>query len=238
MLLDLYTDDGAGEFERRLGLGATRDAAGSRPADDVVVHVDPDGYRFRCCRSCPDRTPALDVDFSLERMMGFEPTTFCMASRRSSQLSYIRERPKYSRARLDAFGVEGLVDEPVRELVVLAPHRAVGDLVEARRPRRIASRQSSRSASFLTLQSPRIWFTSSSESETTSTSSSCSSAAFLSPSTSARYSATLLVATPIVSPCAARTVPSLGLEHVAVGRRARVAARSPVGEQARLHRSG
>jgi hypothetical protein len=31
-----------------------------------------------------------------ERMMGFEPTTFCMASRRSSQLSYIRERPQYS----------------------------------------------------------------------------------------------------------------------------------------------
>jgi hypothetical protein len=29
---------------------------------------------------------------SLERMMGLEPTTFCMASRRSSQLSYIRER--------------------------------------------------------------------------------------------------------------------------------------------------
>ena len=26
-----------------------------------------------------------------ERMMGLEPTTFCMASRRSSQLSYIRE---------------------------------------------------------------------------------------------------------------------------------------------------
>jgi hypothetical protein len=26
-------------------------------------------------------------------MMGLEPTTFCMASRRSSQLSYIRERP-------------------------------------------------------------------------------------------------------------------------------------------------
>jgi hypothetical protein len=25
-----------------------------------------------------------------ERMMGLEPTTFCMASRRSSQLSYIR----------------------------------------------------------------------------------------------------------------------------------------------------
>ena len=26
-----------------------------------------------------------------KRMMGLEPTTFCMASRRSSQLSYIRE---------------------------------------------------------------------------------------------------------------------------------------------------
>jgi hypothetical protein len=30
--------------------------------------------------------------------MGFEPTTFCMASRRSSQLSYIREPGQYSRA--------------------------------------------------------------------------------------------------------------------------------------------
>jgi hypothetical protein len=29
--------------------------------------------------------------------MGLEPTTFCMASRRSSQLSYIREPSQYSR---------------------------------------------------------------------------------------------------------------------------------------------
>jgi hypothetical protein len=29
--------------------------------------------------------------------MGLEPTTFCMASRRSSQLSYIREWADYSR---------------------------------------------------------------------------------------------------------------------------------------------
>jgi hypothetical protein len=29
--------------------------------------------------------------------MGLEPTTFCMASRRSSQLSYIRELGDYSR---------------------------------------------------------------------------------------------------------------------------------------------
>ena len=28
----------------------------------------------------------------MERMKGLEPSTFCMASRRSSQLSYIRER--------------------------------------------------------------------------------------------------------------------------------------------------
>jgi hypothetical protein len=31
-------------------------------------------------------------------MMGLEPTTFCMASRRSSQLSYIRVGPQYSPA--------------------------------------------------------------------------------------------------------------------------------------------
>ena len=31
-------------------------------------------------------------------MMGFEPTTFCMASRRSSQLSYIRKSTQYSQA--------------------------------------------------------------------------------------------------------------------------------------------
>jgi hypothetical protein len=31
-----------------------------------------------------------------KRMMGLEPTTFCMASRRSSQLSYIRGPRKYS----------------------------------------------------------------------------------------------------------------------------------------------
>jgi hypothetical protein len=34
-----------------------------------------------------------------ERMMGLEPTTFCMASRRSSQLSYIRVGAQYSRGR-------------------------------------------------------------------------------------------------------------------------------------------
>jgi hypothetical protein len=33
---------------------------------------------------------------SEERMKGLEPSTFCMASRRSSQLSYIREATDYS----------------------------------------------------------------------------------------------------------------------------------------------
>jgi hypothetical protein len=35
--------------------------------------------------------------FAKKRLMGFEPTTFCMASRRSSQLSYSRARRKYRR---------------------------------------------------------------------------------------------------------------------------------------------
>jgi hypothetical protein len=32
-----------------------------------------------------------------KRLKGFEPSTFCMASRRSSQLSYSREGAEYSR---------------------------------------------------------------------------------------------------------------------------------------------
>ena len=35
--------------------------------------------------------------FSSKRMMGLEPTTFCMASRRSSQLSYIRTTTNHTR---------------------------------------------------------------------------------------------------------------------------------------------
>ena len=44
--LDLYTDDGAGEVERLLALGATRYEREARPEDDFVVLVDPDGNRF------------------------------------------------------------------------------------------------------------------------------------------------------------------------------------------------
>jgi hypothetical protein len=42
-------------------------------------------------------------------MMGLEPTTFCMASRRSSQLSYIREAASIA----SAFGVQSLVHKLV-----------------------------------------------------------------------------------------------------------------------------
>ncbi len=39
-----------------------------------------------------------------KRMKGLEPSTFCMASRRSSQLSYIRVRAEYSDARCGPTG--------------------------------------------------------------------------------------------------------------------------------------
>ena len=46
MHLDLYTDDGQGEVERLLGLGATLYPREPAPDDDFVVLVDPDGNRF------------------------------------------------------------------------------------------------------------------------------------------------------------------------------------------------
>jgi catechol 2,3-dioxygenase-like lactoylglutathione lyase family enzyme len=44
--LDLYTDDGKGEVERLLALGATHYERETSPDDDFVVLVDPDGNRF------------------------------------------------------------------------------------------------------------------------------------------------------------------------------------------------
>jgi catechol 2,3-dioxygenase-like lactoylglutathione lyase family enzyme len=44
--LDFYTDDGTGEVERLLALGATRYERATSPDDDFVVLVDPDGNRF------------------------------------------------------------------------------------------------------------------------------------------------------------------------------------------------
>ena len=62
-----------------------------------------------------------------KRMMGLEPTTFSMARRRSSQLSYIRKRAQYSRGPRSLGSVQGLVDQRVGELVVLAPNGRVAD---------------------------------------------------------------------------------------------------------------
>ena len=43
----------------------------------------------------PAKETALSTLFS-ERLKGLEPSTFCMASRRSSQLSYSREKREYT----------------------------------------------------------------------------------------------------------------------------------------------
>jgi Glyoxalase-like domain len=44
--IDFYTEDGPGEVERLLGLGAMRYELEAGPDDDFVVLVDPDGNRF------------------------------------------------------------------------------------------------------------------------------------------------------------------------------------------------
>ena len=44
--IDFYTDDGEGEVERLLALGATRYDRVASPDEDFVVLVDPDGNRF------------------------------------------------------------------------------------------------------------------------------------------------------------------------------------------------
>jgi hypothetical protein len=46
-------------------------------------------------RVLPERKSPVAGAFR-ERMAGLEPATFCMASRRSSQLSYIRAAAEYS----------------------------------------------------------------------------------------------------------------------------------------------
>ena len=157
--------------------------------------------------------------------MGFEPTTFCMASDALlSGLELVQAVAVLARARRShtnsgrapatsgasgaAFrALKGTVrgDLPAR----CAPGAPRGRSRGRSPASRAASTESSRSASFLTRYSPVICFTSSSESEITSTSSTASSSAFSRPAIRALYSATLFVATPIFSPCAASTVPSL-----------------------------
>jgi hypothetical protein len=62
-------------------------------------------------------------------MMGLEPTTFCMASRRSSQLSYIRVACP-SIARLSGDRVQRLVHQAVGELVLGSANCRVGDAAD------------------------------------------------------------------------------------------------------------
>ena len=48
-------------------------------------------------RSRPEKQKGPDLRGLSKRLMGLEPTTFCMASRRSSQLSYSRAAVDYTR---------------------------------------------------------------------------------------------------------------------------------------------
>ena len=67
--------------QRRFAKAVGGDADEPRGSDLVVV--------TEVARTAA--SPNANVKRLWKRMMGLEPTTFCMASRRSSQLSYIRE---------------------------------------------------------------------------------------------------------------------------------------------------
>jgi hypothetical protein len=71
-----------------------------------------------------------NVPLGAKRMMGFEPTTFCMASRRSSQLSYIRvEGLSIALAEAVSRGRAGPRERPAkggRTLTLSAPRRRGG----------------------------------------------------------------------------------------------------------------
>src|SRR5690606_15502814 len=99
------------------------------------------------------------------------------------------------------------VDELVRSRVLLAPDVADRPAVElAERRHRLGEERLQ--PGMLDLVLPPIWRATSSESLMTSTSSAPSSRASRRPSRTARYSATLLVASPMYSPRSARTAPS------------------------------
>ena len=68
------------ESNVRVGLRRVRFGSGAKQTRKPTAHTK------RTCKCRPFR----------KRLMGFEPTTFCMASRRSSQLSYSRKGAEYS----------------------------------------------------------------------------------------------------------------------------------------------
>jgi hypothetical protein len=91
-------------------------------------------------------------------MMGLEPTTFCMASRRSSQLSYIREAasiaslfPPAAPPAPPRAADRAPADEPYVAVLSRRPTHAQRHAGKPRRPQLSASRASftSRSASSL-----------------------------------------------------------------------------------------
>ncbi len=81
-----------GTLTRRLGLAIA--------VNEATVAESPIGTNSPSSHSlgyCPENTKAPITGAFSKRMKGLEPSTFCMASRRSSQLSYIRETADYSR---------------------------------------------------------------------------------------------------------------------------------------------
>jgi hypothetical protein len=80
----LYESEYVADFEVTVRCGASADRRLLLPLALPLgtSEAPPSGLRQR-------KGPRLRA-FPMERMMGLEPTTFCMASRRSSQLSYIR----------------------------------------------------------------------------------------------------------------------------------------------------
>lgn len=86
-------------------------------------------------------------------MMGFEPTTFCMASRRSSQLSYIRGTAKYSLAFLAGSAADRApADDPYVLVLSRRPTHAQRHAGKPRRPQLSAS-----SASFTRRSASSLW---------------------------------------------------------------------------------
>jgi hypothetical protein len=62
-------------------------------ADTIVQSLSGDADALLDCYN----KKGLQMQPFSKRLKGFEPSTFCMASRRSSQLSYSRTRAQYSR---------------------------------------------------------------------------------------------------------------------------------------------
>ena len=75
--------------DARAALGWLRAPARGQGRVELTFRVDIGAFRTRERHPRRNEKPRLPGLFS-KRMMGLEPTTFCMASRRSSQLSYIR----------------------------------------------------------------------------------------------------------------------------------------------------